>query len=155
MKPIRGVIVALSIATTLQAGGKFTDWSTPTNLGPAVNSSFSDGGPAVSKNGLSLYFQSVRPGGGALGEADLYVSQRSSVGDPWGPPVNLFVLNSASTDQAPALSRDGHYLFFATDRPGGRGGLDIWVSRREPTHDDFAWGIPVSITEINSLANDA
>ena len=67
----------------------------------------------------------------------------------------MSVLNSASIDQAPALSRDGHYLFFATNRPGGRGGLDIWVSRREPTHDDFACETPVSITEINSSANDA
>ena len=153
MKPIRVIILSLSIATTLQAAGKFTDWSTPVNLGPAVNTSFSEAGPAVSKNGLSLYFNSVRPGG--LGEADLWVSQRGSVGDPWGPPVNVPALNSASTDQAPALSRDGHYLFLATDRPGGRGGLDIWVSRREHTDDDFAWETPVPITEINSSVNDA
>jgi Tol biopolymer transport system component len=147
------VVLALSIATTLQAGGKFTDWSTPTNLGPAVNSSFVDTTPAVSKNGLSLYFASNRPGG--LGQLDLYVSQRSSVEEPWGPPVNVSVLNSATADQAPALSRDGHNLFFATDRPGGMGGLDIWVSRREHTDDDFAWGTPVPITEINSSVNDA
>ena len=153
MKPIRVIVLALSIAATLQAGSKFTDWSTPTNLGAAVNTSFSDAGPAVSKNGLSLYFNSVRPGG--LGDADLYVSQRSSVGEPWGPPVNVSVLNSAGIDQAPALSRDDHYLFFATARPGGMGGLDIWVSRREHTHDDFAWETPVPITEINSSANDA
>jgi Tol biopolymer transport system component len=153
MKPIRGVIMALSIATTLQAASKFTDWSTPTNLGPAVNSSFSDSAPAVSKNGLSLYLTSVRPGG--LGEGDIYVSQRSSVDEPWGPPVNVFALNTPGTDQAPALSRDDHYLFFATDRPGGRGGLDIWVSRRENIHDDFDWETPVPITEINSSVNDA
>jgi Tol biopolymer transport system component len=153
MKPIRVIVLSVSIATTLQAAGKFTDWSTPVNLGPAVNSSFSDAGPAVSKNGLSLYFQSVRPGG--LGEADIYVSQRSSVDDPWGPPVNVPALNSAGTEQAPALSRDGHYLFFATDRPGGLGGLDIWVSRREHTSDDFSWETPVPITEINSSVNDA
>ena len=64
-------------------------------------------------------------------------------------------LNSTGVDQAPALSRDGHYLFFATDRPGGTGGLDIWVSRREHTNDDFNWEIPVPITEINSSVNDA
>jgi Tol biopolymer transport system component len=153
MKAIRVIVLAVSIATTLQAGGKFTDWSTPMNLGPAVNSSFSDSSPAVSKNGLSLFFNSVRPGG--LGEADIWVSQRSSVDDPWGPPVNVPALNSAETEQAPALSRDGHYLFIATDRPGGVGGLDIWVSRREHTSDDFAWETPVPITEINSSVNDA
>ncbi len=153
MKPIRVIVLALSIATTLQAGGKFTDWSTPTNLGPAVNTTFSDSAPAVSKNGLSLYLTSVRPGG--LGEGDIWVSQRSSVDDPWASPVNVPALNSPDTDQAPALSRDGHYLFFATDRAGGVGGLDIWVSRRENIHDDFDWETPVPITEINSSRNDA
>jgi Tol biopolymer transport system component len=153
MKPIRVIVLSLSIATTLQAGGKFTDWSTPTNLGPVVNSSFSDSSPAVSKNGLSLFFNSVRLGG--FGEADIWVSQRSSVDDPWGPPVNVAALNSDGTEQAPALSRDGHYLFFATDRAGGVGGLDIWVSRREHTSDDFTWETPVPITEINSSVNDA
>src|SRR5216117_2950433 len=104
MKPIRVIVVlALSVATMLQAGGKFTDWSTPTNLGPAVNSSFVDTTSAVSKNGLSLYFASNRPG--TLGGLDLYVSQRSSKEDPWGPPVNLSAINSAALDQAPALSR--------------------------------------------------
>jgi len=153
MKPIHGVIMAISIAATLQAGSKFTDWSTPVNLGPAVNTSFSDSAPAVSKDGLSLYLTSVRPGG--LGEGDIWVSQRSSVDDPWASPVNVPALNSPDTDQAPALSRDGHYLFFATDRAGGVGGLDIWVSRRENIHDDFDWETPVPITEINSSRNDA
>jgi hypothetical protein len=45
----------------------------------------------------------------------------------------------------PAFSRDGHLMFFASNRPGGfptvsgLPGVDIWVSRREQTHDDFAW----------------
>jgi len=153
MKKILGIVLVLSIATALQAGSKFTDWSTPINLGPAVNTAYSDSAPAVSKDGLSLYLTSVRPGG--LGEGDIWVSQRSSVDEPWGPPVNVPALNSEDTDQAPALSRDGHYLFFATDRDGGLGGLDIWVSHRENIHDDFAWETPVPITEINSSKNDA
>src|SRR2546428_12120143 len=61
----------------------------------------------------------------------------------------------ATINRAPALSGDAHYLFFATSRPAGRGGRDIWVSRREPTHDDFAWETPVPVTEINSSVHDA
>jgi OOP family OmpA-OmpF porin len=155
MKKILGIVLVLSIAATLQAGSKFTDWSTPMNLGPAVNTAYSDSAPAVSKDGLSLYLTSVRPGNGAQGEGDIWVSQRSSVDESWGPPVNVLALNSEHTDQAPALSRDGHYLFFASDRDGGLGGLDIWVSHRENIHDDFDWETPVPITEINSSKNDA
>lgn len=147
------LVLAFTVAISSYAGGKFTAWSTPINLGPAVNSAFLEVAPSVSKNGLSLYFQSNRPG--TLGGFDLYVSQRTSPQESWGPPVNLGpVLNSTGGDVNPALSRDEHYLFFATDRPGGLGGLDIWVSRREHTHDDFAWETPTPITEINSSVSD-
>ena len=49
-------------------------------------------------------------------------------------------INTTAGEMAPALSRDGHLLFFASNRlDGSKGGVDIWVSRREHTHDDFAW----------------
>jgi Tol biopolymer transport system component len=148
-------LAVLTLATTLQGGSKFTDWSPPVNLGPAVNSSYVDFAPAISKNGLSLYFSSDRPDQN-LGVTDLYVSQRGSTAEPWGPPVNLGpTINSSKSDEGPALSRDGHYLFFSSNRPGGLGGTDIWVSHRENTHDDFAWETPKPITEINSSKNDA
>ena len=142
----------LAIATTLQAGSKFTEWSTPTNLGLVVNSTFGEQTPAISKDGLSLYFSSNRPGG--VGDADLYVSQRSSVDEPWGTPMDVLALNSEDVDQAPALSRDGHYMFFVSNRDGGTGALDIYVSYRAQIHDDFGWEPPVEIKEINSAVNE-
>jgi hypothetical protein len=155
MKTSRVVLVlSFLIAVSADARGKFTDWSTPTSLGPLVNSSFREFHPSMSKDGLSLYFASDRLD--TFGGLDLYVSRRNNREEPWGTPTNLGpVLNTEASDQSPALSRDGHYLFFATDRPGGLGGLDIWISYREQTHDDFAWGAPAPITEINSVANDA
>ena len=55
-------------------------------------------------------------------------------------PINLGpIINTTANEMVPAFSRDGHLLFFASNRPGGFGGVDIWVSRREHTHDDFAW----------------
>ena len=97
-----------------------------------------DRAPAISKDGLSLYFASNRPGG--FGGEDIYVSQRETRDSEWGPPVNLGpIINTIDNEMVPAFSRDGHLLFFASNRPGGFGGVDIWVSRREQTHDDFAW----------------
>jgi hypothetical protein len=84
-----------------------------------------------------LYFASIRPGG--FGFFDLWVSQRTSLDAPWGVPVNLGpTINSAGIDGAPRLSRDGHRLFYSSDRPGGFGSGDNWVSWRSDTHDDFA-----------------
>ena len=121
------------------------------NLGPVVNSSSADQAPEVSKDGLSLYFQSERPGFGAQ---DLWVSQRNSEDDPWGPPVNLGpVINSAAFESRPSLSRDGHWLFFSSTRPGGFApGLDLWASYRDHVHDDFDWQTPVHLGPGVNLA---
>jgi len=134
---------------------KFSDWSAPVNLGGVVNSTSADVGSAISKNGLSLYFSSNRPGG--FGDFDIYVSQRQSVDDPWGAPENLgSTINTGANEAVPALSRDGHWLFFNSRRPGGVGGNDLWVSYREHVHDDLDWQTPVNLgSGVNSGSDDA
>lgn len=130
----------------------FSDWSAPVNLGPIVNSSASDAGAFVSKDGLSLYFGSTRPGG--YGGFDLWVSQRATVHDPWGSPKNLGpTINTSGNEQTPTLSLDGHRLYFASSRPGGFGGLDLYVSRRHNKRDDLGWRLPVNLgSGVNSSA---
>jgi hypothetical protein len=136
------------------AAPDFSDWDEPENLGPFVNSPFTDGGPALSKDGLSLYFFSNRPGG--MGGTDIYVSQRASEDDPWGPPVNLGdIINTSFAEAVPTFSRDGHWMFFTSSRPDGLGGFDIWASWRQHTHDDFGWQAPVNLgANINTAFAD-
>jgi hypothetical protein len=154
------LVVSLVLLSYTLAQPNFSEWSAPENLGPVVNSTFRDANPAISKDGLSLYFNSNRPGGfpppGTAGANDIYVSQRTSVEGPWGPPVNLgAVINTSTIEAGPALSRDEHWLFFQSDRSGGFGGLDIWASYREHTHDDFGWQSPVNVgAAINSASED-
>jgi hypothetical protein len=134
----------------------FSEWSAPVNLGATVNSPFVDNLAELSKDGLSLYFTSNRPVGGS-GGLDLWVSRRASVDDSWGPPVNLGpTVNSSENDAGPNMSRDGHYLFITSARPGGFGLNDIWVFWRPDVHDDFAWEAPVNLgPPINGAAFDA
>jgi len=135
-----GALVIVSAFTASPGAQRYSDWSEPVNLGPLVNSTSMDRGPAISKDGLSLYFASNRSGGfGTTGE-DIYVSQRETRDSEWGPAVNLGpTINTSFSEMVPALSRDGHLLFFASNRiEGSFGGVDIWVSRREDTHDDSA-----------------
>lgn len=150
-----GGMLALVMAQAAAADApRYSEWSAPVNFGPVINSAFSDQQPAISKNGRSLYFTSNRPGG--LGGFDMYVSQRASAHDPWGPPVNLGATVNTTFDEGnPAFSRDGHLMFFQSKRPGGLGGIDIWVSRRNHTHDDFDWQLPVNLGPgVNSDADD-
>jgi len=131
---VRAVIcLVIVVLATSQPGAapKFSNWGVPTNLGPTINSSFDDFGPAISKDGLSLYFTSNRLGG--FGSSfDIWFSQRPTKDDVWGPPVNLgAVINTEASENVPALSRDGHWLFFNSTRLGGFGDQDIWASWRE------------------------
>jgi Tol biopolymer transport system component len=154
---IGGAIVIVSAFTAPSRAQKYSEWSTPINLGATVNSTAMDRAPAVSKDGLSLYFSSNRLGSVGMSE-DIYVSQRETRDGEWGPPTNLGpIINTTLSEQVPALSRDGHLLFFASNRTlGGFGGLDIWVSRREDTHDDFAWQAPENLGPgVNSASIDA
>ncbi|HXE74969.1 MAG TPA: hypothetical protein VNN18_04925 [Candidatus Xenobia bacterium] len=134
-----GLLAAFLFASAAGAQ-QFSDWSAPVNLGPVVNSVFDDQHMAISKDGLSLYFSSNRPGG--CGGLDLWVTQRASAGDPWGLPQNLgCTVNSSGSDFAPNLSPDAHYMYFTSRRPGscGIGDLDIYVSRRHNKKEDFGW----------------
>jgi hypothetical protein len=132
----------------------FSEWSEPVNLGVTVNSAFNDWFPAISPNGLSLYISSNRPGG--FGAADIWVSQRASLDDPWGEPMNLgSTINTSAGEFMPNFSPDGHWMFFTSDRPGGCGNHDTWVSWREDPENDFAWEAPMNLgCTINSETHD-
>ncbi len=138
---------ALIVAVASLVGAdtpKFSNWSTPVNLGPIVNTPSLDAGPAISKDGLTLYFSSDRVGG--FGSHDIWITKRPTVDSPWETPVNLgSAINTSALEQVPALSRDEHWLFFNSDRTGGCGGVDIWASFRDNTHDDFDWQPPVNL----------
>jgi hypothetical protein len=155
------------IAVAPARGQQFSSWSAPNNLGPVVNSRFGDFFPTISKDGLSLYFTSSRnpehpDDPTKLKDWDIYVSQRSAVSEPWGPPQNLGPkINTPFDEGAPTLSIDGHRMYFASNRPGGFGGNDIYVSRRHDRRDDFGWefadnvGGGVGTDLVNTEANEA
>jgi len=131
----------------------FASWEPPVNLGPTVNTGYSDLAPAISADGLSLYFASERPGG--CGGRDIWVTMRATENDPWALPVNLGLhVNSANGDGRPSISADGLSLFFTSwDRAGGFGQGDLWMTTRQTKDDE--WEEPVNLGLIvNSPYND-
>jgi len=134
-------------------------WGPPLNLGPPVNTSGQEHAPRLSTDGLELYFSSYeRPGG--YGAADIWVTKRTKVNDPWGPPINLgSVVNSSADENFPIISADGLSLYFSEDyhgpyRPGGFGDIDMWVTTRASVNDP--WETPLNLGPIvNSSSVDS
>jgi hypothetical protein len=138
---------------TPSAPTSFSVFSTPQNLGVPINSDDNDSGAFVALNGLSLYFAGNRAG--TIGAGDLWVSQRPTLTSAWGTPQNLgAVINTASIENHPSLSTDGKTLFFNSDRTGGAGRQDLYMSTRTNPNDDFSWTAPINISVINSIEAD-
>jgi Tol biopolymer transport system component len=130
-----------------------SNWNEPENLGPVVNSAFNDGVPKLSRDGLTLFFSSDRPDG--LGQRDIWVTSRPSRTQRWTAPVNLGpAVNGPGNDWCPAISPDALLLIFQSDRPGGLGADDFWMSTRVST--SAAWTAAVHLgPDINTPADEA
>ena len=121
-------------------------WGDVSNLGPLVNSEFNDYGPAITPDGATLYFSSNRPQPTDYDEPDpsawpatlredlyyrtydLFAAAVTERG--MGSAVTVASLNTPFNEGAPAVSSYGDFLYFASDRPGGEGGFDLYRARR-------------------------
>lgn len=137
-----GLVLAALWAGPAQADFVF---GAPVNLGPNINSYEREYDPTISADGLELYFQSYRAGG--YGASDLYVAKRATVQDAWEDVQNLGpVVNTGAAESGPSLSSDGLTLYFNSDRSGGMGGHDLYVTTRAGRSD--AWGEPVNLGPV-------
>ena len=152
------VVAATAFSTTaLAMSGDFGPWSPATRVeaasgtDPSFNGAALDGCPFISRDGKTFYMASNRAGG--MGLLDIWVSTRESVDDPWGAPVNAGEpINSSANDFCPTISRDGHLFYFVSNRTGGCGGDDIYVSRSRPD----GWDDPENLgCAANSSVNEA
>jgi hypothetical protein len=120
---------------------------------PNVNSKYVDGGPRISADNLTLFFVSSRPGWGE-DDWDLWVSTRAHSRESWTEPQNLgSTVNSSVLDGGPSISTDGLTLYFFSNRPGGYGDWDIWVTTRATLEDE--WQEPKNVgPTVNTSAFD-
>jgi WD40-like Beta Propeller Repeat len=123
-------------------------WSVPQNLGPLVNTALFEGFPTPSADGNTLYFN--RSTTASSPDGDIWITTRLSSEEPWGIPEPLpQPVNGPSAEFAPSISTDGLTLYFASQRPGNIGFLDIWVARRPAA--TAAWDPPENLgTNVNT-----
>ena len=125
-------------------------WSPLRDAGFPLNSPENEGAQSISADGRLMVFTGCNRKDG-LGRCDLYLSKRE--GDTWSMPGNMNApVNTNYTETQPALSADGKTLYFASDRPGGNGGVDLWVCQQQ---DNGTWTKPVNLGDtVNSRGNE-
>lgn len=112
-------------------------WSQAMNLGKPINTDDNEGAQTITADGKQLFFIGCNRKSG-LGSCDIYRSLRN--GKNWGNPENLgSPVNSSKWESQPSISSDGKTLYFVSNRPGGLGGMDIWVTQLAPNGE---WTIP-------------
>ncbi len=131
------------------------NWGAPMNPGTSDNTLDRKIFSSLSPNGLELYFsdwRSYRVTG--VMTQDLWVRTRARISDPWGDSVKLGPpVNSASGEALPYVSSDGLSLYFTSNRPGGLGGTDIWVTTRPSIL--APWTEPINLgPPVNSSYHD-
>jgi outer membrane protein OmpA-like peptidoglycan-associated protein len=116
-------------------------WTFPAPISDNVNSESDDGYPSLTSNGKGMYFSSSNEIGLNYGDDDIYYSEKKV--KSWSEPENLGIeVNGDDWEAHPCVSSDGSLLFFASNREGGEGGTDLWMSRKS---GDGEWGNPVNL----------
>lgn len=103
------------------------NWNKAFGLSTTINTTGNEGAQCVSPDGQYLYFAGCGREDG-LGKCDIYYSKL--VGNTWSKPQNIGTpINSPNWESQPSLSADGKTLYFVSDRKGGYGSYDIYLSR--------------------------
>lgn len=103
-------------------------WGAPHTIESGLNSIADEGTPAFSPDGREMYITQCLTDATYPRFAQIAVSSRADAA--WGKPKPLEISRDTLSSYAhPALSPDGNWLYFVSDMPGGKGGLDIWRVR--------------------------
>lgn len=121
-------------------------WEPPKKISSNINNVYNDAAASLSPDGktLFLYYEE--------GEGDIYTSQLQ--GDEWTKPapLNKNINTQAFWETSASLSADGKKLYFASNRPGGIGELDLYVSELDSKGN---WGKAVNLgPKINTPENE-
>ncbi len=124
-------------------------WTKMKNAGYPLNSDNNEGAQSISADGRIMVYTACNRSDG-VGRCDLYYSVKK--GERWSYPENIGApVNTKYKETQPSLSADGRTLYFASDRPGGSGKLDIWMSSQDLYGK---WSVPVNLGRTINTPGD-
>jgi len=132
------------------------DFSKPQLWDGKVNTRVHDGVATFSRTGDEMYFTRDNYNKGKMHRSSdrivkLNIYQESRTAEGWTAATPFEYNGNEFSTGHPSLSADGQYLFFTSDRPGGYGGTDIYVCKK----DGNRWGVPQNLgSDINTEGNE-
>lgn len=103
-------------------------WSKPEPVSGGVNTAYDEGACCFTPDGREMYLTQCTTDPSYPRYAQIVKSNRSDAA--WGKATEVKLINDTLSSYAhPAISPDGEWLYFVSDMPGGKGGLDIWRIR--------------------------
>jgi len=114
-----------------------------------LNTSADENHPRLLPGELTVFFQRIVTNDGF----DLFTATRASTSDPFGAPAPITELNTTSNDADLFVTTDGLRAYFASDRPGGLGGYDIWQASRDASAAPF--GLIAPTANVSSTSSDS
>ena len=126
-------------------------WTKAAPLAGKINTNLNEGAQNISQDGDWLIFTGCNYPEGA-GSCDLYIAYKMKNGG-WTEAENMGpAINTEFWESSPSLSPDKRHLYFSSNRLGGYGGKDIWMSTRAA---NGKWGKPVNLgTTVNTKADE-
>lgn len=129
------------------------DWTDAELVPGAINGPEHDADLSISPDGKQIFVYKNDLGGGSksnLGGGDIYVSKKSA-SEKWSAPKPVEGINSTYWDSYASLSADGKHFYFCSERKGGQGNGDIWVSDKIGKSE---WGKPVNLGPVVNSEDD-
>lgn len=127
------------------------EWLPREELGAPVKTGYNEGAQCVSPDGKYLLYTMCDADFG-MGSCDLYWAKR--IGDRWSRPRNFGApVNTSAWESQPTMAADGMTIYFASSRPGGFGGMDIWKTTMTAEGE---FSVPENLgPSVNTTGDDA
>ncbi len=142
-----------------RSGNKWSKASTPENF-PVIQNDQHYGNSSLSASGNRFYFticSGDKPWGDLTARCEIFVLKRRN--NTWAQPERLpdFVNMDKTTATHPNVVQQGNreILYFASNREGGRGGMDLWYTSRDISNDNSEFSFPINVgSPVNTLGDE-
>lgn len=130
---------------------KGTYWSEPLNVGQPVNSKENEACASLTTDGNTMYFmRCTKMDAGSASGCKIMVATKRPQDTRWQTPVELPANINTGNSQAPRIMGDGESLIFSSDKMGGKGGMDLFITKKSGS----GWSKPVPLDFVNTADND-